>query len=53
MNDGILPADPGPEGDPARWTPETEEPVIPEEGAYSAVEEDEVAARLQALGYLD
>jgi hypothetical protein len=49
MNDGIQPADPAPRGDPA----EPEEPVIPEEGAYSAVEEDEVAARLQALGYLD
>jgi hypothetical protein len=43
MNDGIQPADPAPRGDPAE----------PEEGAYSAVEEDEVAARLQALGYLD
>jgi hypothetical protein len=32
-----------------------EEPVAPvaDEEAYSAEEEDEVAARLEALGYLD
>jgi hypothetical protein len=53
MNDGVLPAGPGRPDDPAEWTPDAEEPFVPEEDAYSAVEEDEVAARLEALGYLD
>jgi hypothetical protein len=46
---GGMPAGPGGQGgDPA-------EPVPPatDEDAYSSDEEDEVAARLEALGYLD
>jgi hypothetical protein len=48
MSGGGTPAD--------RWPqPEPAEPVAPvaDEEAYSAEEEDEVAARLEALGYLD
>ena len=45
MSRGGMPADEGRPGEPA-------EPVADEE-AYSAEEEDEVAARLEALGYLD
>jgi hypothetical protein len=48
MSRGETPADPGRPEEPA-------EPVPPAAGeeAYSAEEEDEVAARLEALGYLD
>lgn len=48
MSRGWSPADPGRPEEPA-------EPVPPAacEEAYSAEEEDEVAARLEALGYLD
>lgn len=48
MSRGGTPADGERPGEPA-------EPVPPvaDEAAYSAEEEDEVAARLEALGYLD
>lgn len=48
-HDGAMPAGQGGQGgDPA-------EPVPPgtDEDAYSSDEQDEVAARLEALGYLD
>jgi hypothetical protein len=48
MSHGATPAGQGRQGEPAEPVP----PVADEE-AYSADEEDEVAARLEALGYLD
>jgi hypothetical protein len=48
MSGGAAPADRGLPYEPAEPVP----PVADEE-AYSAEEEDEVAARLEALGYLD
>jgi hypothetical protein len=48
MSRGGMPADGGRPDEPAEPVP----PVADEE-AYSAEEEDEVAARLEALGYLD
>ncbi|HET7517046.1 MAG TPA: hypothetical protein VFN05_04980 [Actinomycetes bacterium] len=35
------------------WEPAEPVPPVADEEAYSAEEEDEVAARLEALGYLD